>query len=204
VQASGCAAARFAREGLSVPTVVTFRVGVLCPDGEIKLRARLWKIHRACFCRQRGSTAVRASLIAICTFLALAAPSVAKTTVEARGCLQVEPLSKERLECFDRIFPPRPRPAVTIRAIEDCRYMKEEDERLACYERFLESGRSTARPVTGSAQPTPLVTGPARVSGPRAQTSSSCPCGGGHVCVGPRGGRYCITAGGNKRYIGRR
>lgn len=27
----------------------------------------------------------------------------------------------------------------------------------------------------------------------------SCPCGGG-VCVGPRGGRYCITSGGNKRY----
>lgn len=28
----------------------------------------------------------------------------------------------------------------------------------------------------------------------------SCPCSGGSVCVGPRGGRYCITSGGNKRY----
>lgn len=28
----------------------------------------------------------------------------------------------------------------------------------------------------------------------------SCPCGGVGVCVGPRGGRYCITSGGNKRY----
>ncbi|WP_443019137.1 SH3 domain-containing protein [Sphingomonas sp.] len=28
----------------------------------------------------------------------------------------------------------------------------------------------------------------------------SCPCSGGNVCVGPRGGRYCITSGGNKRY----
>lgn len=27
-----------------------------------------------------------------------------------------------------------------------------------------------------------------------------CPCGSGRVCVGPRGGRYCITSGGNKRY----
>lgn len=27
-----------------------------------------------------------------------------------------------------------------------------------------------------------------------------CPCGGSRVCVGPRGGRYCITSGGNKRY----
>lgn len=30
--------------------------------------------------------------------------------------------------------------------------------------------------------------------------SGGCPCGSGHVCVGPRGGRYCITSGGNKRY----
>lgn len=31
-------------------------------------------------------------------------------------------------------------------------------------------------------------------------SSSSCPCSGGSVCIGPRGGRYCITSGGNKRY----
>ena len=28
----------------------------------------------------------------------------------------------------------------------------------------------------------------------------SCPCNGGNICIGPRGGRYCITSGGNKRY----
>lgn len=28
----------------------------------------------------------------------------------------------------------------------------------------------------------------------------TCPCSGTHVCIGPRGGRYCITSGGNKRY----
>lgn len=27
-----------------------------------------------------------------------------------------------------------------------------------------------------------------------------CPCSGNNVCIGPRGGRYCITSGGNKRY----
>lgn len=31
-------------------------------------------------------------------------------------------------------------------------------------------------------------------------SGSSCPCSGGSVCIGPRGGRYCITSGGNKRY----
>lgn len=31
-------------------------------------------------------------------------------------------------------------------------------------------------------------------------SGSSCPCSGSRVCIGPRGGRYCITSGGNRRY----
>lgn len=27
-----------------------------------------------------------------------------------------------------------------------------------------------------------------------------CPCNGGKVCVGKRGGRYCVTSSGRKRY----
>ncbi len=30
--------------------------------------------------------------------------------------------------------------------------------------------------------------------------SGDCPCSSGRICIGPRGGRYCITSGGNKRY----
>lgn len=30
--------------------------------------------------------------------------------------------------------------------------------------------------------------------------SQGCPCSGSQICIGPRGGRYCITSGGNKRY----
>jgi hypothetical protein len=38
-------------------------------------------------------------------------------------------------------------------------------------------------------------------AGSRGESSTGqCPCNGGDVCVGPRGGRYCITSGGNKRY----
>ncbi|WP_456362764.1 SH3 domain-containing protein [Xanthomonas sp. 60] len=29
---------------------------------------------------------------------------------------------------------------------------------------------------------------------------AGCPCSGSRICIGPRGGRYCITSGGNKRY----
>lgn len=31
-------------------------------------------------------------------------------------------------------------------------------------------------------------------------SSGTCPCSGSRICIGPRGGRYCITSGGNKRY----
>ncbi|MEI8144124.1 MAG: hypothetical protein WCH83_01550 [Alphaproteobacteria bacterium] len=30
--------------------------------------------------------------------------------------------------------------------------------------------------------------------------SGACPCGSGQICTGPRGGRYCLTASGNRRY----
>ena len=41
-------------------------------------------------------------------------------------------------------------------------------------------------------------TSPSKVAPHKAVTSSSCACGHGNVCTGPRGGRYCITSGGNK------
>ena len=37
----------------------------------------------------------------------------------------------------------------------------------------------------------------------KAYSGGRCSCSSGAVCFGPRGGRYCITSGGNKRYIGR-
>lgn len=40
---------------------------------------------------------------------------------------------------------------------------------------------------------------PARRSRPD-YLDGTCPCSGDRVCIGPRGGRYCITSGGNKRY----
>lgn len=35
---------------------------------------------------------------------------------------------------------------------------------------------------------------------PAAEASSTCPCGGSTRCTGPKGGQYCLTPSGNKRY----
>lgn len=39
-----------------------------------------------------------------------------------------------------------------------------------------------------------------RQSQKRSYADGTCPCSRALNCVGPRGGRYCITSGGNKRY----
>jgi|688.fasta_scaffold613829_2 hypothetical protein len=36
-----------------------------------------------------------------------------------------------------------------------------------------------------------------------ATSAQSCPCSGTKYCVGPRGGHYCITSSGTKRYAKR-
>lgn len=50
------------------------------------------------------------------------------------------------------------------------------------------------------AQPRTIPRSPEPAYKPSREFSSSCPCSSGNVCIGPRGGRYCITSGGNKRY----
>jgi hypothetical protein len=61
--------------------------------------------------------------------------------------------------------------------------------------------------VSPIAKRSSLVTRPSKQSTKRNRASKrtgfsggSCPCGSGRICTGPRGGRYCITSGGNKRY----
>ncbi|AQS50561.1 hypothetical protein PAEH1_01535 [Paenalcaligenes hominis] len=48
--------------------------------------------------------------------------------------------------------------------------------------------------------PQPKRSQPAARSQSRPTYSAGCPCSSGSNCYGPRGGRYCITSGGNKRY----
>lgn len=58
---------------------------------------------------------------------------------------------------------------------------------------------SGGEPAAGAVLP---VASPVAVVAPVAAAGvESCPCDAGLVCTGPRGGRYCITAAGGKKYL---
>lgn len=59
---------------------------------------------------------------------------------------------------------------------------------------------ATIVPQTAPARTPPPATPRTTTRPARSYGGSSCPCSGRTVCIGPRGGRYCITSGGNKRY----
>lgn len=87
-------------------------------------------------------------------------PSTAQTpTQKMKDCLSIEDLTKERLDCFDAIVPPEPRPsAKKAHIFSDCRFFKEEDERLNCYDGFV-SPRKQSSKITKSSTP-PKTTPP--------------------------------------------
>ena len=72
----------------------------------------------------------------------------AQTEIEKlRGCLTIEDASKERLDCYDGIVPPDPKPKPSVaKVVADCKFLKEEDERLGCFNRFLVQPAQPAAP----------------------------------------------------------
>jgi len=55
------------------------------------------------------------------------------------ACLEIDDETKDRLDCYDAIIPPKPKPkAAPANGVMDCRYVKEEDERLKCFNGFAE------------------------------------------------------------------
>ena len=61
------------------------------------------------------------------------------TAVRLQICLDLDDGTKDRLNCYDTIFPPKPNPkAAAAKGVADCRFKKEEDERLTCYNDFAE------------------------------------------------------------------
>ena len=55
------------------------------------------------------------------------------------ACLEIDDQTKDRLDCYDAAVPPKPKPkAGPANGVMDCRFVKEEDERLNCFNGFAE------------------------------------------------------------------
>src|SRR5258707_15853600 len=68
-----------------------------------------------------------------------AAPKQQSIAAKLQACLEIEDATKGRLDCYDAIFPPKPNPkAPAAKAVADCRLIKEEDDRLTCFNGFAE------------------------------------------------------------------
>ncbi len=60
--------------------------------------------------------------------------------VRLQACLEIDDGTKERLNCYDEVIKPEPKEkAAAAKRVVDCKFTKEEDERLACYNGFVES-----------------------------------------------------------------
>jgi hypothetical protein len=68
-----------------------------------------------------------------------AKPKPQSIAARLQGCLEIDDATKERLNCYDTVFPPTPKPkAPAAKGVMDCRFIKEEDERLTCFNGFAE------------------------------------------------------------------
>ena len=73
---------------------------------------------------------------------AKAKPSSAKGSIAVRlqACQDIEDGTKGRLDCYDEVIKPAPKPkTAAAKTVMECKFVKEEDERLACYNGFVDS-----------------------------------------------------------------
>lgn len=71
--------------------------------------------------------------------------AMAQVTLQTlRTCLDIEDQSKERLDCYDAKIAPAPKQVSTpAKALTDCRFIEEEDDRLNCFNRFVNAPPKT-------------------------------------------------------------
>jgi hypothetical protein len=75
----------------------------------------------------------------------MAAAKPQSMAVRLQACLDIDDGTKERLSCYDAVLPPAAKPKaanakdVAAKSVTECKFTKEEDERLTCYNGFVES-----------------------------------------------------------------
>src|SRR5262249_52902014 len=86
------------------------------------------------------STALTALLLVLVPATVFGAPLL--SAGQLRSCVSIEDGTKERLDWFDAIVPPEAMPGTPkAQTVLECRFLKEEDQRLACFNSFV-AGRT--------------------------------------------------------------
>lgn len=80
---------------------------------------------------------------------AAAKPPAISMASRLQACLDVDDGTKERLDCYDAVIAPKPAAGkgkpMAAKSVTDCRLLREEDERLTCFNGFVEKlGRPKA------------------------------------------------------------
>lgn len=98
------------------------------------------------------------------TLATLAWPAIAHAQAalmtKLKDCLLIEDGYKERLDCYDAIIPPDPKPnAKKPKVVTECRFLKEQDERLHCYNGFVDKKAPppAAKPPAKKKAPLPPI-----------------------------------------------
>ncbi len=74
-----------------------------------------------------------------------------------RRCLEFKDMTMPRLICYDGILRPRTKPKPgPAEVVNDCRFLKDDDERLTCFNRFVENPAKPVAPEATSAAPKPV------------------------------------------------
>jgi hypothetical protein len=72
---------------------------------------------------------------------AKAAPGKPKSmAARLQACMDIDDGTKDRLNCYDGVVPPKPNPKAKgpAKAVTECSAFKDEEERLTCYNGFVE------------------------------------------------------------------
>ena len=97
----------------------------------------------------------------LCAFTYTGTAFAGPITEKLRSCLTIDDMTKERLDCYDAIVPPAPKPKPPpAKIITDCKFLKEEDERLKCFNRFLEMPRQPSATIVPRASAGPVIVRP--------------------------------------------
>jgi hypothetical protein len=67
-------------------------------------------------------------------------PTGKSIATRLQSCQDIDDQTKERLSCYDEVLKPAPKPKPgAAKTVMDCKFIKEEDERLTCYNGFVDS-----------------------------------------------------------------